>query len=797
MKQVTYRIGDPEVFSASNSFTLSITPALPTNECATVASHKKLLCMTLSKATSIRLLSRNGMKCDMKFDFPIRSLISTENVRSHPLLFYGLSEQHIVILEPNIQASGNINATSKYVSLKDDVFSAVPGEKNRVIILGKHNIYIVDETSGIILSSVPHQGNISSGAEIAFHEAAKLLAFPSKNSLTIFSLNSKKNLLSKPWEPHTSPTTFIRIFQHRKFSAEGCDDGVFILTASQNNSELRFWTFNTSTNRSALKEEVTIEGEDQKRMTTLDFDICVTPCEEYIALCSKTNNIAIIMELDRAEFKAGKLTSWRTPGPALCSCVQLSKVSVEKSDVRMMLFLTLRTSDGFYQLLIDEMKIASESSISSMDSAMNWFAPGEANGVPSINNYPQQRVLSVSSSVQGDSKAFTIAAETNAAAVVQDQMLYVTSELQKVKERVSSISVLIAGLGKSLQTIHFEQMADKLGKEFGDRNKGRLEVKVPPPGKPEEEADLTKGGKTEVQRIIAETLELYKNSIHDIVKENTGIIVTNYLQHALQGAVKEVGGSLCGYDATGSLQLYMSDSPLIKDVQPQINAVCADVAGVFKKLRLADSDSCATRASTNELLSSADQYIAKVTGSIMKVKEEVREMKNILSQIDTPVEEPIDPTAILLKCISLGESGDWAGALRAALHASDTSILLNFLESKPCKENVNAISQPSQIEMADFLSLCLQLSFEIEKVPGAIPSRLDYLHRFLSKWDDHLHETKKHARDDERCRAMLKLIRTEFTRVLESLEPIELKSLPRPSRANCQITRKMIAKLIG
>lgn len=799
MNQVTYQVGYPEVFSPSSSFALSVTPPPPKNDGATITSYKKLLCMTLSKATEIRVLSISGGKCDTTLKFPIRSLISTENFRSNSMLFYGVGDQDLVILETSVQASGNINLSSKYVPIKEELVSVASAGNNTVVALGKNNICLVDENSGSVVERIPHLGKVSAGSEIAYYEQAKLLAFPFKNTLTIFSLALKKSVLSKAWEPHTSPTTFVKFFRLRKFSMKTNEDELLIFTATRNNSELRFWTFNTSTNRSTLKEEVSIEaGDEENGKNTLDFDISVTSCEEYITLCSKTSNIAIIVELDRTQFKAGKITTWRIPNPALCSCARLTKVCMEKYDVRMELFLAVRTNEGFHQLLIDEAKIASETSSTPMESLANWTSSDAANPVPSLASYPQQRLLSVSSSVQGDSKAFTIAAETNAAAVVHDQTLFVTNELQKIKKGLSDTNGFIVQLMRILHSQNFEKMADRLGKEFAERNKGRLVVKAPPPPlKPSEEADMTIGGKTKGQKDIMDIVLQFKNAIYETVEENTTNILKKHFHYVLQSALKEVTESLHAYDATGSSQLYVSDSSLVKDAQLHINQVCAEAKASFKALNTEDVSNSSIIASTTELNAMADQFLSKLRATVIKVKGEIKETKEILAKIDVPQDAPVDSGAILSRCISLGESGDWAGALRAALHASNTSLLLNFLESQPCQENMSILSQPTSIDIADFLSLCLQLSFEIETVPGAIPSRLDYLHRFLAKWDDHLQETKKRAPHDERCAGMLKLISTEFTHVFLSLEPIELKSLPRSSRTHCQLTRKIIANFIN
>lgn len=798
MNQITYRTGQPEVFTSLTSFLLSNTPALPSNDRATVISHKRLLCMNVSKPTEIRVLSRNGTKCDATLNVPIRRLLSSENCRSHSILFYGVNDHDVVILSPSIQPSGNIAISTKYVSL-EDVFSVVPGRQSHLIALGKSNIYVIDENSGNILSTVPHQETVSVGAEVAYHEDSNLLVFPSKNTLTIFSLDSKKSVLAKPWEPHTSPTTFTKIFKYRKSSLEGSKDELLILTASRNNSELRFWKFNTSTNRSTLKEELTIEaGEKEEGENLLDFDISVTSSEDYITLCSKVSCRAIIVELNHEEFKTGKITTWEIPGASLCSCVQLTKINVEKADVRMNLILTVRTTQGFHQLFIDEAKIASDKSAALMDASSNWFSPGDTKIASSLASHSSQRLLSVSSSLQGDCKALAVAAETNAATVFRDQAFSTTNELQKVEKDVADIHGFMTQLRCIFEGIDVEKRADRLGKEFAERNKGRLVLKIPPPPtfQPMEEADMIEGALTESQKELNALLREYTGSLRALAVSNTETILKTRLRRALQAAVEEAKKSLCSYDATGSSQMYVSDSTIIKDVQDCTSTFCGDLKGLLKILHSDSQCNSIYVCSINQVNTGTDQYLAKVTAEVGKIKEEIRQTKDLAAKIDIIEEVPIDPGAILSKCISLGRSGDWAGALRAALHTSDTSILLNFLESEACQENMDTLTHPNRIEMADFLSLCLQLSFEIESVPGAIPSRLDYLHRFFVKWDDYLQETKKRAPLDERCAAILKLIAKEFNRVLLSLEPIDLKNLPRSSRSHCLLTRKIIASFI-
>lgn len=798
MNQISYGVKQPEIFTASTSFLLSNTPALPNNDRATVISHRKLLCMTLSKPTEVRVLSRNGTKSDSTLSVPIRRLLSTENYRSHSLLFFGVSDHDVVILSPSIQPSGNIAISPKYVPLKEDVFSMVPGRQSHLVALGKSNIFVIDENSGNILNTIPHQEKVSAGADVAYHEDSNLLVFPSKNTLTIFSLDSKMNVLAKPWEPHTLPTTFTKIFQNRKVSLEGNKDELLILTASRNNSELRFWIFNTSTKRSTLKEEMTIEGGDKETGELLNFDISVTSSEDYITLCSKANSIAIIVELNHEQFKPGKITTWRTPGASLCSCAQLAKINVEKADVRMSLILTVRTTEGFHQLIIDEAKISSDNGGALMDASSNWFSPEATKTVSSLASHSPQRLLSVSSSLQGDCKALAVAAETNAATVVRDQAFSTTNELQRVERDVADIHGFMTQLRRIFEGKDFEKMADRLGKEFAERNKGRLVLKIPPSPtfKPLEKADMIEGALTESQKELNVIIRQYADSLRSLSLITSEKILKTRLQRALQAAVKEAKESLCNYDATGSSQMYVSDSVLIKDVQECINTLVGDVKGLLKVFNSESQSNSIFASSMNQVNTMTDQYLVKVRAEVGKIKEEIRQTKDLAAKIDIIEEVPIDPGAILSNCISVGQSGDWAGALRAALHASDTSILLNFLESEACQENMDTLTHPNRIEMADFLSLCLQLSFEIETVPGAIPSRLDYLHRFFVKWDDYLQETKKRAPQDDRCAAILKLIVTEFNRVLLSLEPIDLKSLPRSSRSHCLLTRKIIASFI-
>lgn len=343
-----------------------------------------------------------------------------------------------------------------------------------------------------------------------------------------------------------------------------------------------------------------------------------------------------------------------------------------------------------------------------------------------------------------------------------------------------------------LESKSYEQMASKLGHEFAKRNKERLVLG--PQSNERAQSSASEGILTESQQALLASVKAYTESLRGMTQSSCQTIITTLLEQELEAALEKASEMAMNYDATGSTQLYISDANLTSSVQSSVNSVCADIKNSLKKVR---ADVNVDRGeSVNALRNTVEQFLARTMVSLNRLKEDLQETKVLVEKVGVPQAMVINPSAVLAKCISMGEGGDWPGALRAALHASDTSILLNFLECEPCRQSISTLTKTSAIELADFLSLCLQLSFEIESVPGAIPSRLEYLHMFLVEWDDYLQETKKRRSHDDRCASMFKLIAGELTRVLEQLTAVDPKTLPRPSRTKYMLTKKIIGQLV-
>eukprot|EP00796_Vickermania_ingenoplastis_P004238 gene4238-3062_t len=791
MNHTEYVVGDPEVLIPPTSYLLTRTPgAFSPNDRVALTAYKKLLCMTTKSASDIRVVHRNGKTAEATLKHQIYSLTSTENYSKHPALFYGVGANQLVIINPNVQASGNFSITAQYSSFAETVFGAVAGSEGVVFVLTTHHIYAVDEKTGKELFSGTHQAKLTEGQSFDYHENAKIFALPSRNTLIIIDADTVRNAdnkkAPKPWDPHSSPTSFARFFQLRNFSGESSDD-VLILTAAERNTELRFWTFNRKSQRCTLKEEVTLKGGEA--MGPLDFNISVTPSEEYVTLCSKTDALAVIIEIDRTNFKSRRITTWKIPDPSRACCAQMSKVCPSKGGVRMELFLTVRTSEGFMQVLVDESSIASANN-NPADSPSNWFSGGSTGPRP-VN---QQRLTAVSSSLQGDCKALSTAAENNAANVVMEQAASITTELRKLDEDLMKIQTAAGQTMRVLESQSFEQMATKLGKEFATRNKSRLSMGGGTAAQQPATGSAEIGVMTESQSELLHCINQYTNSLSNITKSSCSQILTTLLEKYLVGALEKASESAMTFDGTGSSQLYFSDSNLTNSAQTVINNACSEIKGTLKKVR--SEDQSRATPSSKELGNLADQYIAKYSAAVKKVHDELRETNRLMTQLSVPQAPPMDPSVILAKCISMGEAGDWAGALRAVLHASDFSVLLNFLESESCRANIKKITLPSTIELADFLSLSLQLSYRISAVPGAVPSRLEHLHMFLVEWDDYLQETKKRAANDDRNGPMFKLISEEMAKVLDELEQLDTKDLPRTVRTKHRLIVKIIAQLL-
>lgn len=720
----------------------------------------------------------------MELDFAVQSITSTEMFPHQPLRFFGAGDKHLAIIDPHLQASGTVDLGVKHVVFEDNVIAAIRGLPNTIIVLGSNHLYSVDETTHEVLSSTALTSKVSDFQGLDFHFEAKLICVPLKKNVQLLDMEWV-SAAPKVWEPHTSPATFVKFFQIRRFSEESSDD-ILILTAAQNNSELRFWKFSKA-KRFLLMEEVNISLPDQAEK--MSFNISVTSSEEYITLCSTSSPIAVVIEVDSSKFKVGKITTWKMPDPCKSCCSQVIPIATHKS-LQIQLLVTVRTEGGFYQLAIDESKINS-TSVDSHGGSSDRF---------SHNKHPialsnQQSMTSVSSSLKGNCTALNTAAENNAALFVKHQAGIINRELEKVAEDLGTIQVAAGENMRLLETKGFEQLAIKLGKEFAQRNKGRLPINAASKesvvvAESDDRVGLLSASQTELLSSISE----YAAALRSIAEKGSKLLLSARLEKMLTSALEKATESAVNFDATGSSQLYFSESSLMTSVQTDINALCGEIRS---SIRAIHANNINAGGAPKALSVTADQYIAKCLSAAQKIHSEIDETKTLVTQVGVSQHQPLDYSAILSKCISIGESGDWAGALRAALHASDVTLLLNFLESEPCRLNMATLTRPSGIELADFLSLCLQLSYELQQAPGAAPARLEYLHLFLVEWDSWLQDTKKRSTTDERCLSMHSLIATELRRVLAAIEVVDQKELPRASRIKYKVTCKIITQLIS
>lgn len=787
MIQKTYKLCEPD--ASAPSVLLSRT-SLP--DSVAMTTYKKLICMTVKSPDEVRVLSRTGKHSEAKLDVPIKHLKTTENSSNHSLLFYGVGEQKLCVINPNLQASENMDITVSYASFDETLVSAVAADHNTVLVFTTRQVHVVDAVSKKILKSSTHSAKLVDGLGFDYHSEAKIFSMPSKSSVQLLNLESMTNVLAKPWEPHPgSPVTFVKFFQ-TKTVTEGASDVILILTAANHNSEIRFWSFNLTSKRFVLKEEVILTPGEHT--TAMKFDIAVTPSEEYITLCSKTDVAAVVMEVDRVKFSSGKITTWKSPGPSSCCVAQIAKVWTAKS-VRIDLLLTIRTESGVLQLIIDEVKVASVGR-GSTELLKNWFPPAS---LASASMSAQQR-LTVSSSLQGDCKALSAASESNVANVMREQASNVNAELQKLDKDLLAIQRTASMNMRILESKTYEQMASQMGKEFAQRNKGRLAVggvsseggAQAIPAAAQESADA--GVLTENQQELIAAVEQYSCSLANMTKDCCSKILTSRLDKALQVAFERARESTMNFDATGSTQLYVSESKLTSSVQGVISTAASEIKTSLRKIRSDDYGGSNSSAKTH--LEMAQQYIAKRNAAFNNIKKDLREVKGLVENFGAAESPALDPNVILMKCISVGQNGDWPGALRAALHSQDTTVLLNLLESEECRKNIKNLTQPTVMEMADFLGLALQLSYEIQLVPGAIPSRIENLHAFILGWDDYLQGVKVRAPNDSRSASMLKLIAVELGKTLQALTGINTRELPRSVRVKYSVITKIISDLI-
>ncbi|KAG5484401.1 hypothetical protein LSCM4_07968 [Leishmania orientalis] len=806
--------------TSSANFTVGTKPLL--------ASHRRLLCMNVKQTNMLRVLNRHGKHNDMTIKAAaVANLVSTEKITGHPTLFYAVGGKDLAIICPTTQANGDISVSLVESTLDEEGYASTAGESQRLYVLGQQNVMEVEESTGIVKSKIPLTPKTTvKYPVIDYHQAAQLLLVPAKSThLDLISTRTRKSALGRVWEPHEDTVpTFACFFQHHAFSEESGKE-LLVVTAAQGNREIRFWAYQSDTQKFALKQQLNLSYKDEPKE---EYDISVTADEEYITLCSRTRPYAVVIETHHTLFKAYRMTSWRMAGPALCSTTSVGKVteSAQSKSVSYELFITIRTETGFVQSMPNSSRLAGASNLSMArgDSVANWFpslaAAGAGVGRDATGASPSAGaaaaamtpITAVSSSLTGETKTSSMS-EAAVASIVR-------SQAQKFCEQVKAIDADLVGMQKNasdtmrlLQDSRYRTEAQNSGRNFAIRNRSRLEKNAsaavsPANTKPAAPADAA-GPDGEYGVLTAGERELVL-SIRNFVQEVQGgsaaaasaalkALLGKQLRLSVERAANEAGKLEVPASVTGDFNTLQS----VQEFRRVVNASITRIGAATKRFQDLNRTTVeASSAQTAACLSQAETFRQKLSSSLRSMKEEVAEVKVALSQCQLSSKAageaaaPPSPDAILARALAQAKEEDWKGALTTILASNDISILLSFLENEVCREQQAVLTSPKTLTLPLFLSLCLQLTFEMPLQAGAVPLRLQLLSDFYVEWDDWLRTIRMQAQKDAQQAAVYEIVKRELSTVLGALEAVPREQLDRKSRNKERLVHKLISQLL-
>ncbi|KAH9600120.1 hypothetical protein LSM04_002998 [Trypanosoma melophagium] len=790
---------------------------------ALLASHRKLLCMNMKQSNRLRVLNRKGKYTETDVHTPVlRHLVSSEGHLDY-CAFFAVGGREVVRLRPINQANGEISIHLREVNLQEELYGVAVGSGDVAYALGRNHVFEVNMETAVKGAVIDLTSRTAvKYPVIAYHHETQLLLTPAKsNCLDLVSVTTRKSVLPKVWEPHANYVPTAAFFlQQRTFSSEP-DGNVYIITAARGNSELRLWCYNKETRTFSLKQDVCISFENdigavnnkpgdmgKSEGEENSFLISCTPSEEYITLCSRKHAIAVVVQLHRSSFKVDRITSWKLQGPTLSSVATVGKVAESNvsASVEYQVMLTIRTASGFYEEIFDVEKLAGASNTAAMKQASisTWFPSVETSGGAGAGGDTAVAVptalTSVSSSVLGD-KMTNAVPQTVASRIVRQQALQFCDTLRSIDEGVVGLQKRASEAMQLFQDARAREEAQTIGRKFAVRNKGRLELEL---GQQQQEQDRrqtpqTPGTVTTAQKELLEQIHSIVDEVETLTAGSASEVVKALLSRRLKDAVAK-GAKEAEQIELSTLVPSIRSTDSMRVFNNGVDAAMRTLVRAIKDhYAMMQTSLNVTTTSSSECISKAKTFNEEIKREMQQLKNELKETVEVVSQMginSTPV--PVDPDVLVARAVELAEAGDWGTAFTVVLEASDITVLLAFLESKVCTEHKATIVSPQTLSLPTFLSLCLQLSFELEEQPGSIPLRIQLLHAFYVEWDDSLKDMKRQAAvAKNHQKPMFELTKQELHNVAEQLAAVQDNSIDRRSRNNLRLLKKLIASLIA
>lgn len=768
---------------------------------ALLSTHRRLLCMNMKQPNRLRLLNRQGKYAETDVRAPVlRHLVSSEG-HSDYCAFFAAGGEVVSRLKPVTHADGEIQILQKDLSLQEEVHGVAVGNENTVYVLGKAHIFEVDMETVVKKATMGLASRtIVRCPIISFHHEARLLLAPAKsNCLDLISTSSFKSVLPKVWEPHGGSVPTAAFFLQRRNLANETSGNIFIVTAARGNAELRFWSYSPSTQTCSLRQDICISIEQEKTGGSgaadavgeeESFLISCTPTEDYITLCSRRRPLAVVVELHRSVFKAVRVTSWKLNGPAIASVATVGKISefTNSASVEYQLMLTVRTATGFYEEILNVEKFlgASNTTLPKQGSVDRWFPHLNANASDAAAALPTA-LTSVSSSVLGD-KTTNAVSKAVASRALRQQAHRFCETLRGIDECMVDLQKRASNAMRLLQEARARDEAQTLGRNFAARNKGRLEQQQQMVGSSNgmthSQQELLQRIRTIVKEMEPVIVQCTQTSTEKLISQRLKTVMTNGLKETKKVDLGPVAPAVRSADSTRAFSSGVDGA-----MQLLLRAVKDSHAAMQSSLT-------APAASTAECLARAKEFSGALRRETQQLARELRDAKDAVQRMGAAA-TPVGSDVLMLRAVAAAEAKDWGTAFTIVLEADDIAVLLSFLEHQICTENMSLILQPQTIPLPTFVSLCLQLSFELGTHPDLISSRIHFLHAFYVEWDDTLKELKQKALTNTNDKSIFEFTKRELQDVLKHLELVKDQSVDRQTRCNIRLLKRLLGTLLA
>ena len=784
---------------------------VPEEDAFVIAANKlKLIALNCKKPKELRIINRvDGPFADLGLSFSIHHLgfLSSDKL-------YAAGEKTLSLLNVELNNVGEIASfTSRDVDIADNVAAVAGSQKDGVVVLTSSGNLVVITADAAISNKIALKGPLGTSL-LAVHRASGLAVVSSRSSgLDIVSLTSEKSVMSKLWLPHGEDLpTAVYVLQSAKYGEE-TSPTKYIITASQKNTELRFWTFNDATSTLSLLQQLTIASENADGSAASQIPgrlFVVSANEDFILLPAVDESGVVVVELDRQQFKASRATEWMSTsvGAFLCAAAFVRKTQ-DASGVNFELNIVGRSDERVAILQFDNSRLLGSTNLvpsSARAEAANaapeaaptkkesdvtrWFGnlAATALAAPVVSSAPT--TVSSTISGRGGNTADAAFVQTQAVNALRSQASNFRDSMSALDQQVIAIQKQAGAVLKALQEQSLKDEAEQVGREFARRNKSRLTQ--------QQQQQQQSAASSQQQSDAMLTLSKFTAAIPPAVNDAAKCTAKDTLAKAIPAAVEKALAqvdkqdndlSLPKMNTTESMQLFTN---AVDKSNQAFSKLLKNETAALESLTVKIVTSATERGKT--VVQNSKNFVAALSAELSALRAEVQETKAVVASrgVSAASAAPRDPSEVIKQALSSAQAGRWADAVVAVTNTGDITIVMSFLQDKFVLANKQVLCDPASLPFGAFVTLLVSVANDIKSQPGNIPFRIGWLSELLVEWDDVLLAMKTDATNGK----LLAGCQDQFDAVAQNIAGIDKKTeVDRSTRFNMQLITKMLRQL--